>query len=937
MIDISKKKNEEKEIYFLIYFDNIKDIEGAGEVKFQNEENCPKCVFTKKTEVKGGNERLIKIFKYIGKTKDKFHFSFLFEKEYYNFTLEKIKETFIFYFVIFKRSGGFQQKYEQNKLGFHDKMNYFIEYLNKNKEIDKLDILYKDSISIYSNLKKSNFHFLINIFVNVYNTNFCALLLEKFSKNKSEPALNDKIVDESLEQYKYYFDDICKNADDIISSYKLNKIDFYGLILCYLNNYINEKYGEIFNELYKSDKNVLFEIMLKYKLYFKKKLNLDLSLLEEIIQFSASKNNFTEFKNNALYYLKDIDTLLSMVEKNKEKIIKIKDFEPIEVGKIENSQKIDFEEMVKKLDYIFQFSEENAILLCYLKCDFWESLAKRCAEVNMDNIKICYRFRERVVKYSDLVNNLIKDKKSVIYKDITIMMNKLIFEDQLNLIIKDYINSQNITNIEIIDLIKNYALFYHENNFINKREPEILDKIDIDKIDDDFIQKFEDMEFEEIFKEDLSNFLLIFLNKIQKIADFDNIIKLIHIKKLGNETSMYLRAIKTKYNIVIKEFELSEEKDLLIQSISNLVYYLSINEDNIEFLEKNIKETDVIDQEWKHKIYISLVNICKNEELNENDLTEDKETNKKKRKKIIQFLCDLYSNSLKQDSLKEFVEFLMNLKKENSNDLIEHLDNKYIITKNEFYSSKNNLNIQLLNLIYQKLNLKNGNQYIEKNILVLQEIYKDIEGREIKLSELSNLCNVEKDKIIEKLNILTLLKDKNTNPDNIYFNLLKYYQYMKSTLEKLMNYKSLLEIYHKNLKKKEISNLDMYIVSLQKGTYQANYKKKAEIQTLMEGLQKTIEKVIDVKDSELFKIFCRIKQDDKNKIDFEKAYSQFGEFKKKIAEKKAESIGVEINKDEIFKEILDKYYNNNEEIQRELNSLIYGKGKNNEEFKFNFK
>ena len=222
--------------------------------------------------------------------------------------------------------------------------------------------------------------------------------------------------------------DICKNADDFISSYKLNKIDFYGLVLCYLNNYINEKYSKIFNELYKSDKNTLFEILLKYKLYFKKKLILDLSLLEEIIQFAASKNNFTEFKNNALYYLKDIDTLLSTIEKNKEKIIKIKEFEPIEVGKIENSQKIDFEETVKKLDKIFQFLEENKIVLCYLKCDFWESLAKRCAEVNMDNIKICYKLRERVIKYSNLVNNFIKEKKSAIYKYNTLVMNKLIFE-----------------------------------------------------------------------------------------------------------------------------------------------------------------------------------------------------------------------------------------------------------------------------------------------------------------------------------------------------------------------------------------------------------------------------------------------------------------------------------------------------------------------------
>ena len=141
---------------------------------------------------------------------------------------------------------------------------------------------------------------------------------------------------------------------------------------------------------------------------------------------------------------------------------------------------------------------------------------------------------------------------------------------------------------------------------------------------------------------------------------------------------------------------------------------------------------------------------------------------KKKRKEIIKFLSDLYSKSLQKNSLKE----------EDSNDLIEHLDDKYIITKNEFYSSLDNLNIHLLNLIKKNLNLKNGNQYIEKNIKVLQEIYKDIDEKEIKFMDLYSFCNIGKDKkdiLLEKLNILLLLKENNyINVETLYDDLNGY-------------------------------------------------------------------------------------------------------------------------------------------------------------------
>ncbi len=62
-------------------------------------------------------------------------------------------------------------------------MNYFEEALNVQKEYEKLNILYNDSIN---QCEKKSFPFLINIFVKIYNTELCPKLLDLFNKkNKS--------------------------------------------------------------------------------------------------------------------------------------------------------------------------------------------------------------------------------------------------------------------------------------------------------------------------------------------------------------------------------------------------------------------------------------------------------------------------------------------------------------------------------------------------------------------------------------------------------------------------------------------------------------------------------------------------------------------------------------------------------------------------------
>ena len=252
------------------------------------------------------------------------------------------------------------------------------------------------------------------------------------------------------------------------------------MILCYLNNNRIEKYKELFDDFYKKDKNILFEVLLKYKLYLKKQIDLSKDILNEIIKFSTGKD-FKIFKEDAIFYLKNINTFIEIIESNKNEIIKIKDFMPIEIPKIGNNEEIDFGLINPKIENIIKFSIEKKLLLIYLKEDFWDSLSKKCSRINRDNIELCYTLRVLLNKYFSMVKGLFekdKDKKdknsfynkdNKIFKEIKNFYRKNVFTNQLDKIIKEYINTNdNITNMEIIELIKDYDLYYSLKDFKKK-------------------------------------------------------------------------------------------------------------------------------------------------------------------------------------------------------------------------------------------------------------------------------------------------------------------------------------------------------------------------------------------------------------------------------------------------------------------------------------
>ena len=916
---IQDKEKTNKEYFFILYLKKVFSEEINDKVQFTSsvdKDNIPKCVLTKEKD-----EFIIKIFKFNPKPtreiKNKLELEFFYDGKKYDLSLDKPKDkTFLFDVDISSK-----KKIDQTKLDTSEKMDYFNEALSMQKEYEKIKTLYNDSINLCS--KRPSFQFLINIFVKVHNTELCSKLLEIFGKKIDKLIENNK--KENLQKYKFDFDQIIENRDDIVSKFSLNPIDFYGLIFCYLNICNKEKYKELFYKLSKKEegKKIIFDVMLTYKLFLKKQIDISNELLNEFIKYSTNKD-FKIFKDDALYYLNDINTFLEIIENNKVDIIKIKNFETIQVLKINDDEDIKFGIINPKIEKMIVFSKEKKKLLLNLNYKFWESLAKKSSEISRDNIELCSTIRIILTNYYNMVKDILPEKDKIREEIIKTFKNG-IFTRQIDKIIKEYIaNTPDINNKDIIELIRDYDEYYKNvknEHYIKKREPKILEKIDLDKINENFIKMFKEMQFENIFAHVLKNYIMVITNKIKKISDFDIIFKLINIDALGDAKGFYLQTLKNKYEIVDKSIISSENDENLIKSLVNLITYICINENKIEFLEDKINKSRYIVQNIKHKVYIGLINFCK--ENNTQTITN-----------IKNFIIKQYTNSLKPEKLKEFIDFIINLSEDDANNFIENIDNKYNIIEKEFYSMGININIQLLNelLIKKKVNFNDDNKYIKANIGVISKIENDIEDKKIQFEYLKNFVNDKKEIVKEKLNLLTLAPNNSSDQDEKYENILQYYKEMNDDLNKLTLYKKTLEIYHSEIKQNEISNISKYIEIIQKETfYNYNEKTKSEIQTLFDISQNIIKDIEDVKNSKIFRIFFQKAKNNKNNKTnpFDKAYEEFTKFKKLLIKNGADIIKKDSQND-IIKKIKEQY-KEDKAIQNELSSLISGEQQNEEE------
>ena len=654
-------------IYFFISYPR-KEREKDEDIDFvvpDNDEEKPECVYSD-DNYENGIHNYRKIFKAINKSKEKetkYYFEFEIDDTKYIIYFNAPKDTYFIYDVYLESGKSditIRRKINQNQLGYIQKLKYFKEALEIIKETEKIKELYKETIDLYS--KKKGFYFLIELFIEIYEKkDLCLKLMKKFRENKDDEKNMDRKQYLFKDEYVTKFSEILKNANSIISNNKYNSVDFYGIIFCYLN-YYDDNFPTLLKNFFDNNSKDLFEILLIYRSHFKNPLQQNLQFFDEFIKYTISKKEVSPDQENsskkgtnkskkdssskkdstlkkvsdlqiALSYIKDIETIIEIIDKNKKEIFnkynadpknlivldkklkfnekdKDKDDEKEKTEgslsetneEIENSnvQKIQLiqntpenksvsetkkpkkkkknskiEKVMKEIGEIIDFSKKNNTFLVHFTNDFWKYVLNYYNEPILGNIKICSKLRDIFIKYYKLVEKIFDKKK----ENETDSINKIKRE------------------------AKNYYVTDEFAFLINQIIRKVLKKVELSNIEKlSYITTYNPYYKEEKYSEnaELDIFDLFDLNDIENDQDFINDFR------------------KMKFEIIFKE-NISEYIDKImskIKTISNFDNIIKlINIKNIEELGKIDKYLNLLNKKYENIIKYK-INILTGEELN---------------------------------------------------------------------------------------------------------------------------------------------------------------------------------------------------------------------------------------------------------------------------------------------------------------------------------
>ena len=747
---------EDKFLYFFIsYAKNQNENESDIDIILTEENKLkPFCIYVDERyedQIYYCN-RIFKVRKSAGKGEKDNNYYFEYEKndDQYIIKFDSKGNTFVYDVIleVGKKMIDIRRKINQNK-EYYKIIDFFIKALEKNGEVNIINVLYKETIELYS--MKEGFTFMIELFLKIYQKkNLCIQLLQIFKKVNENPKDNEKNMDRKiyLKDYLSKFNSIKSEADKIIENNNYNNIEFYGIILCYLNYYDYENFISVVNELYDKKPEDLYEILLIYNAHFKSQINQDLEFFNKFIPYAIANKDFAVFEKG-LKYIQDIETFMNIIAKNKEaifekynaqkidNIIKLDDlqFKKIEEAQIivaegtetkDNSKKTNEQckedinsnvkknnniiEVIENIKSIIEFCKDKKAFLVYFTNNFWKYILNYYNEPNQENIYICFKLRGIFIEYHDLILNVFEkeDTKFTIKKEAINYFERDEFAFVLDQIIKKFINNKELKNIEKLAFITKYNPYYIEPKYSSKVDCRIFDYFDLNTIDNEFIEDFKQMNFEYIFKGYIAEYIKKFIDKIKDIPNFYTVIKLINIKNIKNK-NIYLDSLKKCYdNIVSNEIGLLADEKLneavhLVAKIAIINYAYESKEPKekkFEFINKRINK---LDNRIILLIFIEIINLCFNNDKNEGN--EDNSDNS----------IDENQNKIKEEEegidyqeMKNFIFENISKKLDNENDIDNFINLLY------FFEGKDNKNEDSINYKNEKDREKKINEFVKK-------------------------------------------------------------------------------------------------------------------------------------------------------------------------------------------------------------------------------
>ena len=919
-------KIEEKIFYIIIVFSKIKEIE----IKFE---------FKTKTEIIHSNiKKLDKGFRYYIILKHIFipqnheqkveDLTFNLNSEIFKVSFKLDEYTFIFNPILkIKKNRTANEISFPKNFKITEKIKIFSEYLEKSNENSKLETLYNDSLNFFNSNQEKDFELIIYLFFKLCHIqnfkNICKKLLKSFWDNTTNDKIKNLInQNESCKEFLEDLTDITINTEKFENG--LDKSTFYGLILYYLNNYYPSLFKSLSKKLQEKEENekIYFSILVHYSSIFSNDFDIN---LERYINFLIEKD-FKTLEISVIEYFKEIEEFIYVMNKTKISIINMKNFKTLRFPKNPNYNLKNPEQFIKELGQIIYFSQDQKKLLLFLPGNFWKRMTETLEKLSNDNNNIDYLFhlRENFKKYFKVVKEIYNNNKGhPIYKDAEETNEKDEIAILLNRIIQNKIEHEN-ENTEIIHLIKSYDIYYKEDNYISRRELNFLDKINFDERESNWMEEFKSSNFEDIFSNDIENYILKLVFKIKKIEDFNIVIDIIDedkIKKL-EKIEYFIELLRKKALSLMKNFDSMKElnKENKDDKLSALTKLLKIIYKNSQKFEKIKDILNRLSNENKHIVHLELLKSFEDD------------------KNLYEYIFEFYINNL-NDFYKKIIELFEILNEDKIKDFMSKITNKkegkkkyyHIISYDDFFMEKENLNLNLLKKLYKFEKIKKTFYYGESK-KVLLNVYNNIDKKKLEIRHLKSLLSNKKDEVIERLELLTIL-NKPINANLKYEELKKKYEVAQKEINELKKISDAYKIFHNEVYKDIIKKIEEQIDKFNNGEInEFENISKLKMEYVDEKTEKKVETINKIKESSIFrKLFNNTQaqnQDQQFELALKNLKNEFNKLKKnKYDEKTKKEIEIiidalDLKEDENTQKEL-KYMEDSSNAEEDIKNMIY--------------
>ena len=600
--------------------------------------------------------------------------------------------------------------------------------------------------------KKYNFFFYLLIFLECYRTKSIQQHLLKFKPEKIEglgtfPEAKLKLIKNILKALSKN-PSKSMNLQDSKNESELNEL-FYSILLLFNMNFQKEQVEEMFKDdkilTYLSKKLISFHNLYKGLILEKdivRKLINKAKTFDEILGYlpyiGTDIIEFLQLIYNEINFIKQIygDELDKLRDENEGKDKK----EQRQMKKIEVEQYV----IPKKSDNIQKLYEVASLIFVTQKLENMEIIKFSKTLIG----KYVEFYNEKSMDGLQLINNLInlikKNDVKFEFKYNEKDMDFVIHETGIALIKKG-----EMKNNEILDFIKS-DIYYNSNQYDKSfyRPLEVLDKIDIEKIDDKFFVTWVTMKFNNIFGKAINNFYDKITGLIKNMKDFGLLYRFFLYDNNKEYKTDVLKIMKKKYSDLLPTLQYDNCPNFVEDTIK-LIYLIDQKKIDTRDLLKLIQEN--LDYEKVNDLYLKLSEQHK-------DLSD-------KTKDCIAAYFTTDKNNINHSSLIYLIKNCKNLRKE-----IFSKINKYIITENDFLSPEETENYKLYkglidNKIIDKEFSYKGATYVTKVQMTISSLEEKIKKFEIKYSEISVFFQNEKNKNILKerllyLNILDEIKQQ---------------------------------------------------------------------------------------------------------------------------------------------------------------------------------